>query len=95
MKPTIGRTVHYQQVCAHGPGTPPEAMGQPIPLLTRAAIVTDLHEVDGKEYPVLRVLGRYPDEDFPVDCAPGGYAREGVQFSEEPRMGCWNWPPRT
>lgn len=94
MKPTIGRIVHYQQVCAYGPETPPEVAAQPMPLLTRAAIVTDIHEVEGVECPVLRVLGRYPGEDFPVDCAPGVYEREGVQFSEEPRMGCWNWPPR-
>ena len=93
-KPTIGRIVHYQQVCAYGPGTPPEVMEKPLPLLTRAAIVTGIHEVDGVEYPVLRVLCDHPSHDFPVDCAPGGYQREGVPFSETPKMGCWNWPPR-
>lgn len=33
-------------------------------------------------------------DDFYVDCSPGGYQRGGVPFSETPKMGCWNWPPR-
>jgi hypothetical protein len=95
MKPSIGRIVHYQQVCAYGPGTPPEVLAQPLPLRTRAALVVDIKEIDGERYPVLRVFaGPHPSEDFVVDCAPGGYQREGVPFSETPKMGCWNWPPR-
>ena len=93
-KPTIGRIVHYQQVCAYGPETTPEQLAQPLPLLTRAALVTDIREVDGVEHPVLRVFSAPDAPDFIVDCAPGGYQREGVKFSETPVMGCWNWPPR-
>jgi hypothetical protein len=94
MKPTIGRIVHYQQVCAYGPGTPPEELAKPLPLITRAAIVVNIREINGIRWPVLRVLGDYQSNDFTVDCAPGGYERDGVQFSETPKMGCWNWPPR-
>lgn len=93
--PSIGRIVHYQQVCAYDHEAPPEVLAQPIPLLTRAALVVDLHDVDGTTYPVLRVFaGLDGGPDFIVDCAPGGYQRDGIPFSETPTMGCWNWPPR-
>jgi hypothetical protein len=29
---------------------------------------------------------------FPEGAAP--YTRTGVAFSEQPRLGCWSWPPR-
>jgi hypothetical protein len=73
MKPTIGRIVHYHPVVAYGPDATPEEMAKPLPLLTHAAIVVDISERDGVEYPVLRVLGRYHGEDWTVDCSPGGY----------------------
>lgn len=95
MKPTIGRIVHYQQVCAYAHDAPAEELAKPLPLLTRAALVVDVRTVDGVECPVLRVFaGADGGPDFIVDCAPGGYEREGVKYSEEPVMGCWNWPPR-
>lgn len=95
MKPTIGRIVHFQQVWAWGPDATADQMAEPQPFLTRAAIVTGIREVDGVDYPVLRVLadGISPMEDFVVNCAPLGYKIDGVQFSETPKMGCWNWPP--
>lgn len=93
MKPTVGRIVHYHPVVAYGPDATPEEMAKPLPLLTCAAIVADIHEVDGVEYPVLRILMPHPSEDFMVDCAPGN-KHDGVHFAEAPTMGCWNWPPR-
>lgn len=96
MKPTIGRIVHYQQEQAYevGPDTDVESL-PPLPLLTRAAIVTEVKVIDGVIFPVLRVMaGPHPSSDFVVDCSPDGYKRDGVPFSDTPKMGCWNWPPR-
>lgn len=94
-KPTIGRIVHYQQVTAYGPDTTPEERAKPLPLVTRAALVTGVRTVDGIDYPILRVHGDYQSEDFTVDCSPGGHESAGVHEAASPTMGCWNWPPRT
>jgi hypothetical protein len=99
MKPTIGRIVHFHPELAYevsGNPTPEEiaVTSKPLPLITHAAIITNVHEVDGVAWPVLRILGDYPGEDFPIDCRPGRYAHDGVREAEVPTMGCWNWPPR-
>ena len=94
-KPTIGRIVHYQQVCARDPETLPEVAVKPLPLITRAAMIVDVRVCDGEEFPVLLVFPKHDgQDDFIVDCAPGGYERDGVREAAVPTMGCWNWPPR-
>lgn len=44
----------------------------------RAAIITDVHESDEVTVCVLN---------------PSGLFFNRVKFSEEPKAGCWNWPP--
>lgn len=94
MKPSIGRIVHYQQPVACQESLSAEERAAIPSFITRAAIVVGVKDVDGKTYPLLRVLCDYPAADFPVDCAPGGYRPEGIEETETPTTGCWNWPPR-
>lgn len=77
-KPSVGRTVHYQSHGSPNGQHKSEA---------RAAIVTAVHPVFSDERNlhavslcVLNPTGMYFDQDVP--------------FSETPKPGCWNWPPR-
>lgn len=77
-KPSVGRVVHYQ---SHGS---PNGQHKSEP---RAAIITRT----------------YPDTAFPSDpvtvdlCVlnpTGMYFDHRTPFSETPKAGHWNWPPR-
>lgn len=80
-KPTVGRIVHYQSY-----GTPGgEYLPEP-----RAAVITEVKTTipvpgDGEQSTRvgLRILN-------PM----GQFFNQNVPFSEVPKPGCWNWPPR-
>jgi hypothetical protein len=79
-QPSVGRIVHYQAY-----GTPNgEYRSEP-----RAAIVTSVRA--GMDHNPLV-------ETFPVDLCvlnpTGMFFNLNVRFSETPKPGCWNWPPR-
>ena len=78
MKPTIGRIVHFH------PAVNPASGADHLPLLTYAAIVTDVVDVGDAREPHLLVM---PPGQEPWHCT---HAR----YSEVPAPGCWTWPPR-
>lgn len=49
--------------------------------LPRAAVVTQVHSDTCVDLCILNPTGMF--------------FNTSVQFSEEPKGGCWNWPPRT
>ena len=70
-KPSIGRVVHYQAY-----GTP----GGEFKSVPRAAIITDVHDVDTGDVSVC-VLH------------PSGIFFNRVSYSEDAQPGTWSWPP--
>jgi hypothetical protein len=48
--------------------------------LPRAAIITDVHDADTGDVTVMV-------------CNPSGLFFNRVSYSEQPKPGCWNWPP--
>lgn len=89
-KPTVGRIVHYQAY-----GTP----NGEYPSVPRAAVVTQLLVQEAF------VGGLGPDEpdgtlEFKGDVGlailnpTGMFFNPSVPYSEEPKPGHWNWPPR-
>jgi hypothetical protein len=79
-KPSVGRIVHYQSY-----GTPlGEYTSQP-----RAAVITELYPHCENEAPL-------PDMTVGLCILnpTGLFFTKHVQYSEEPRPGCWSWPPR-
>lgn len=82
--PSIGRIVHYQSY-----GTPGgEYLPQP-----RAAIITAVPELLA-EQPNSGPDGYVPAVDLCVLNPQGFFFNEKVPYSEEPKPGHWNWPPR-
>ena len=86
MKPTIGRIVHYHPCVARNASDPDTT---PIPIVTYAALVVDVHR-DGA--PILRVFTTF--DSYIVDCGLNGYSVDGITETMTPVMGHWNWPPR-
>lgn len=83
MQPTVGRIVHYQAY-----GTP----GGEYASVPRAAIVT---EVAGPRDPEEAQNGEgYPHVGLCVLNPTGQFFNRSVPYSETPRPGHWNWPPR-
>lgn len=79
MKPSVGRTVHYQSY-----GTPNgEYLPEP-----RAAIITEVDAVNESQ----NVSGQ--DVGLAVFNPTGLFFNRHVPFSETPKPGHWNWPPR-
>jgi hypothetical protein len=77
-KPSIGRVVHYQSY-----GTP----GGEYESVPRAAIITQVPENDPNGNP----------NGFVGLCIlnpTGMFFNPHVKYSETPKAGCWNWPPR-
>lgn len=77
-KPSVGRIVHYQAY-----GTP----NGEYPSVPRAAVITEVgskiiagHAIESVGLCVLNPTGQF-------------FNRE-VLYSEYPKPGCWNWPPR-
>jgi hypothetical protein len=59
-----------------------QAYGTPggeFPSVPRAAIIADVHQDDEVTVCVLN---------------PSGLFFNRVKYSEDPKPGCWNWPPR-
>ncbi len=78
-KPSVGRVVHYQSY-----GTP----GGEYMSLPRAAIITATY--DGARPAGLSAM----HVDLAVFNPEGMFFNRGVPFSETPKPGCWNWPPK-
>ena len=82
-KPSVGRVVHYQSY-----GTPNGEHKS----LPRAAIITAVREDMGQASSI------GPGDGSGVDLAvlnpEGMFFNRGVWFSETPKPGHWNWPPR-
>jgi hypothetical protein len=95
--PSIGRIVHY-----HSYGTPGGEY-QPEP---RAAIITEIHWNDGaggEDWRGVMQEARPGDDQaaeyigsisLAVLNPSGMFFNEYVDYSEEPKPGCWSWPPR-
>lgn len=80
-KPSVGRIVHYQAY-----GTP----GGEYKSLPRAAVVTEVVEV-----PSETVTGLTRTRVALCILNPTGqFFNTDVPYSETPRPGHWNWPPR-
>ena len=77
--PTVGRIVHYQAY-----GTP----GGEYTSVPRAAVVTEVPEQDATQEGAPRV-------GLCVLNPTGQFFNRSVPYSETPRPGHWNWPPRT
>lgn len=77
--PSIGRTVHYQAY-----GTP----GGEHPSAPRAAIITEIgHDGD----PARSETG---EVGLCVLNPTGIFLNRNVPYSDLPKPGCWNWPPK-
>lgn len=86
MKPTVGRIVHYQAYGTPGGEHKPEA---------RAAIITNVLTIRTMKIADPQV----PDElEYRVSLCvlnpTGMFFNEYVPYSETPKPGHWNWPPR-
>lgn len=81
MIPTIGRIVHFHPIVAR---EEPDPDASPLPLITYAAIVTDVRGTS--EAPEVHL------QIFPPGCE--SWHCSYATYSEEPTAGCWNWPPR-
>lgn len=81
-KPTVSRIVHYQAY-----GTP----GGEYPSVARAAIVTEVEEVkvDGADGGTFRTRVA-----LCILNPTGLFFNTDVPYSEIPKPGHWNWPPR-
>lgn len=78
-KPSVGRIVHYHDGTAADP---------------QAAIITSVPEdlMVSKRWPTIIGNGIVSLTVFSADrTAP--YSIEPVPYSEEPKAGCWNYPP--
>lgn len=82
MKPTVGRIVHY-----HSFGTP-NGEYKPLP---RAAVITEV-DVD-RNLPEDDAI-HTPDVGLCVLNPTGQFFTLHVPYSEVPKSGHWNWPPR-
>lgn len=81
MTPSIGRIVHYRSY-----GTPGgEYLPEP-----RAAIITEVHQVDDGD----DIVPAVPDVALCVLNPTGMFFNPRVSYAETPTPGCWNWPPR-
>ena len=79
-KPSVGRVVHYQ---SHGS---PNGQHKSEP---RAAIITAVYEV-----PSIPGEGPWFATDLCVLNPTGMYFDRATPYSETPKAGHWNWPPR-
>jgi hypothetical protein len=77
-QPTVGRIVHYQSF-----GTPG---GEYLPK-PRAAIVTDVPEANHPDAAAGKV-------GLCILNPTGMFFNPSVPYSETPKPGHWNWPPR-
>lgn len=95
MKPTIGRIVHYTNLGDKDGKYPPEV---------QAALVTGVYtELDGTAAQIeghLHGANKVGDKansmyvDLTVFYRTGYFQCKAIPFSEEPKRGHWNWPPR-
>ena len=86
-KPSVGRIVHY-----HSYGTPGgEYTPQP-----RAAIITELYNPGDSsvENLVVDSAGTQTTVGLCVLNPTGQFFNRYVPYSEQPKPGHWNWPPR-
>jgi hypothetical protein len=84
-KPSVGRVVHYQ---SHGS---PNGQHKSEP---RAAIITAVYP-DPSTAPEGQAFGpASPTVDLCVLNPTGMYFDRATPFSETPKPGHWNWPPR-
>lgn len=80
-KPSIGRIVHYQAY-----GTPGgEFKSEPYPAVITSVEIASVN-IGGICDQQVDLFVMYPN---------GTSHKPSVPFSEEPKPGHWNWPPRT
>lgn len=82
MKPTIGRVVHYQ---AHGSPNGQHKSEPRAAIITRVASAQEPHDPDNEAQHVVDLCVLNPS---------GMFFNQAVPFSQEPKAGCWSWPPR-
>ena len=85
--PSIGRIVHYTAAGRnHGD------------IITHAAIILGPGQSEDRTYLDIRP-GIYPAKDSGLPDVRGPWYFEdshlGIPYSDEPKVGHWNWPPRT
>lgn len=98
MKPTLGRIVLYTSLGDADGKYPAEAHPAIITKVTVAKEAWRDPRCDAHEYLLpdgrCTCVGILYNVSLHVFYETGGFDMKDVPFSEEPRRGCWSWPPR-
>ncbi len=89
-KPSIGRIVHYTNLGDKDGKYPPEIQAA---LIT--GVYSDIATGGEEEANKLGAVADSPLVDLTVFYRTGYFQCKKILFSEEPKRGHWNWPPRS